>query len=71
LAYWTPSDVRNYIKKHKLPYNKLHDEGYMSIGDVVNTKTVNEDTSERSGRYVGLATGESGMHTPRTKILEK
>jgi phosphoadenosine phosphosulfate reductase len=71
LAYWTHADVRNYIKKHKLPYNKLHDEGYMSVGDVVNTKPVNEDTSERSGRCVGLSRGESGMYALRTKILEK
>lgn len=61
--------MRNYIKEHKIPYNKLYDKGYTSIGDVMSTKPVSEDTSERSGRFIGLATTESGMHE-RTNILE-
>lgn len=63
LAYWTYADVWNYIKQQKIPYNKLHDEGYMSIGDVMNTKPVSEDTSERSGRFVDL-------DAPYARILE-
>ena len=32
LADWTDRDVWNYIFKHDLPYNPLHDRGYDSIG---------------------------------------
>ncbi len=32
LADWSERDVWNYIFRHDLPYNTLHDQGYASIG---------------------------------------
>ncbi|MEA2441532.1 MAG: phosphoadenosine phosphosulfate reductase, partial [Thermoleophilaceae bacterium] len=32
LADWSERDVWNYIARHDVPYNELHDRGYPSIG---------------------------------------
>src|SRR5690606_13379332 len=32
LANWTSQDVWDYIRGNNLPYNELHDSGYISIG---------------------------------------
>src|SRR5206468_1593760 len=32
MANWTREEVWEYIKRHKIPYNPLHDAGYRSIG---------------------------------------
>ena len=29
---WSFEDVENYIKENNIPYNSLHDKGYLSIG---------------------------------------
>lgn len=70
LAFWTYSQVWDYIHKYNIPYNKLHDKGYKSIGDVMNTAPVAQNASERSGRFVGLANiSECGIHATRAKII--
>ena len=43
LAFWTFSQVWDYIHKYNIPYNKLHDKGYKSIGDVMNTAPVDHE----------------------------
>lgn len=62
LATWTRKDVWNYIFKHKLPYNLLHDEGYTSIGCWPCTKKVSDGDHERSGRWAGQGKVECGIH---------
>ena len=32
LIHWAWTDIWDYVKKHNLPYNPLHDQGYPSIG---------------------------------------
>ena len=32
LINWSEEDVEQYVKKHHVPYNKLQDKGYPSIG---------------------------------------
>ncbi len=63
LATWTRQDVWNYIHEHDLPYNKLHDEGYPSIGCWPCTVPVNGDVSdERAGRWAQNEKTECGIH---------
>ena len=31
LIYWTEDEVWDYIKKHDLPYNALHDQHYLVL----------------------------------------
>ena len=58
LADWTEKDVWNFIHEHDLPYNKLHDQGYASIGCAPCTKP----GSGREGRWAGEDKTECGIH---------
>jgi phosphoadenosine phosphosulfate reductase len=51
LADWTSVQVWNYIKANSLPYNRLHDSGYASIGCAPCTRAIKPGESERSGRW--------------------
>jgi phosphoadenosine phosphosulfate reductase len=51
LANWSNKDVWNYIRKEKVPYNKLHDKGYASIGCIPCTRAIKEKDDIRSGRW--------------------
>ncbi|CAJ1388690.1 unnamed protein product [Effrenium voratum] len=68
LAFWDLSDVWNYIHAHRVPYNVLHDRGYSSIGDVMNTRPVQDGESERAGRFQASGATECGMHTHLARV---
>ncbi len=51
LADWNHNQVWDYIKKNNIPYNKLHDKGYPSIGCEPCTRAVKESEDFRSGRW--------------------
>src|SRR5262249_28222998 len=53
LLTWTKNDVWNFIARHDIPYNPLHDEGYPSIGCWPCTRPVSEGEDERAGRWAG------------------
>jgi phosphoadenosine phosphosulfate reductase len=48
---WSFNDVKIYITKHQVPYNVLHDNGFLSIGCEPCTRAVNEGDDFRSGRW--------------------
>jgi phosphoadenosine phosphosulfate reductase len=62
LAAWTRKQVWEYIARHKLPYNRLHDEGYASIGCAPCTRPVQSGEHERNGRWSGQSKQECGIH---------
>lgn len=51
LINWSEENVWNFIKENKIPYNKLHDQGYPSIGCAPCTRAVKEGDDIRSGRW--------------------
>jgi phosphoadenosine phosphosulfate reductase len=51
LADWSHQDVWNYIKKNSVPYNRLHDQGYPSIGCAPCTRAVKPGEDIRAGRW--------------------
>lgn len=51
LADWSTEDVRRYIRDHRLPYNRLLEEGYPSIGCACCTRAVQPGDDPRSGRW--------------------
>lgn len=51
LADWTTEQVWQYIKNNNVPYNKLHDEGYPSIGCAPCSRAVKKGQDIRSGRW--------------------
>ena len=51
LINWSEEDIWNFIKTNNIPYNKLHDQGYPSIGCAPCTRAVKEGDDIRSGRW--------------------
>ena len=51
LLAWSEQDVWDFIKENKVPYNKLHDQGYPSIGCAPCTRAIKEGEDIRSGRW--------------------
>ena len=51
LINWTEEDVWDYIKANNVPYNKLHDQGFPSIGCAPCTRPVKAGDDIRSGRW--------------------
>lgn len=51
LADWTEAEVWAYIKTFNVPYNALHDQGFLSIGCAPCTRAVQEGEDARAGRW--------------------
>lgn len=51
LINWNEKKVWEYIKQHNIPYNKLHDSGFPSIGCQPCTRAVNPGEDIRAGRW--------------------
>jgi phosphoadenosine phosphosulfate reductase len=62
LLSWTRKDVWNFIARHDVPYNPLHDRNYPSIGCWPCTRPVADGEGERAGRWAGTVKKECGLH---------
>lgn len=51
LSFWTSTQVWAYIRDHDVPYNALHDRGFVSIGCEPCTRPTNPGQHERAGRW--------------------
>jgi phosphoadenosine phosphosulfate reductase len=58
LADWSEQAVWDYLARHDVPYNALHDRGYASIGCMPCTLP----GSGREGRWAGSEKTECGLH---------
>jgi phosphoadenosine phosphosulfate reductase len=67
LADWTSDDVWAYIKKNDVPYNRLHDQGFPSIGCSPCTRAVKPGEDIRAGRWWWESPEhkECGLHLPK------
>jgi phosphoadenosine phosphosulfate reductase len=63
LANWTKAKVWDAILRYDVPYNPLHDAGYVSIGCAPCTRAVLEGEDERAGRWSGSGKTECGLHS--------
>jgi len=61
---WSQEDVEKFIREKNVPYNKLHDRGYPSIGCEPCTRPVLKGQDIRSGRWWWENDGlkECGLH---------
>lgn len=64
IADFSDRDVHRYLKRHRLPYHPLWEQGYVSIGDVPTTRTLAEAGSAEGTRFFGLKR-ECGLHDMR------
>lgn len=64
LANWTSEQVWKYIRYFNVPYNQLHEQGFISIGCQPCTKAVLPNQHEREGRWwwENAADKECGFH---------
>ena len=64
LIDWTWDQVWDYIRANKVPYNKLHEKGYPSIGCEPCTRAVKEGEDLRAGRWwwESESDKECGLH---------
>ena len=51
LADWTEDQVWDYIRAHDVPYNKLHEMGFPSIGCAPCTRAIQPGEDLRAGRW--------------------
>ena len=51
LLHWTTEEVKLYINDNNVPYNPLHDRGFISIGCAPCTRAVKPGEDFRAGRW--------------------
>lgn len=62
---WSLEEVKAYIRKHHIPYNPLHDKGFVSIGCAPCTRAIREGEDFRAGRWWWETSDkkECGLHS--------
>jgi phosphoadenosine phosphosulfate reductase len=70
LLQWTTEEIRNYVKENEVPYNSLHEKGFVSIGCAPCTRAIKKGEDFRAGRWwwEGAEKKECGLHTTSEKI---
>lgn len=51
LLHWKTGELLPFLKEHQIPYNPLHEKGYVSIGDQPMTRPIKEGEDIRAGRW--------------------
>lgn len=51
LIDWSLDEVKDYVKENNVPYNVLHDKGFVSIGCEPCTRAIKPGESFRAGRW--------------------
>jgi len=51
LINWSFDEMLDYINKHNVPYNPLHDKGFVSIGCLPCTRAIEPGEDARAGRW--------------------
>ncbi len=70
LADWSSAQVWDYIRQQGVPYNALHQQGFVSIGCEPCTRAVLPNQHEREGRWwwENGADKECGLHAQNLKV---
>lgn len=64
ILHWSTDEVKQYITDNRIPYNPLHDKGFVSIGCAPCTRAVRPGEDFRAGRWWWEDAGkkECGLH---------
>jgi len=64
LLYWSTEEVKEYIRRNNIPYNPLHDRGFVSIGCAPCTRAIKPGEDFRAGRWwwEDQSKKECGLH---------
>jgi len=65
LLHWSLEDCQKYVKENNVPYNVLHDRGFVSIGCAPCTRAIQPGEDFRAGRWwwEDNSKKECGLHT--------
>lgn len=65
LLHWTTGQVTQYIQEKAIPYNPLHDKGFVSIGCAPCTRAIQPGEDFRAGRWwwEDQSKKECGLHS--------
>ncbi len=65
LLHWSTMEVLAYINSNNIPYNSLHDKGFISIGCAPCTRAIKEGEDFRAGRWwwEDNSKKECGLHS--------
>ena len=65
LLHWKTDEVKQYISQYNIPYNSLHDKGFISIGCAPCTRAIKEGEDFRAGRWwwEDNSKKECGLHS--------
>jgi len=72
LADWGTEQVWDYIYSRQVPYNRLHDQGYPSIGCEPCTRAIEPHEDPRAGRWWWEQSDakECGLHVVDGKLIK-
>jgi phosphoadenosine phosphosulfate reductase len=64
ILHWTTAEVKQYIAQNNVPYNPLHDRGFVSIGCAPCTRAIRPGEDFRAGRWwwEDASKKECGLH---------
>ena len=64
ILHWTTEQVRQFINENDVPYNPLHDRGFVSIGCQPCTRAIRPGEDFRAGRWwwEDASKKECGLH---------
>jgi phosphoadenosine phosphosulfate reductase len=64
LLHWNAEEVKNFAFQNQIPYNSLHDKGFVSIGCAPCTRAVRPGEDFRAGRWwwEDASKKECGLH---------
>lgn len=64
---WTSKMIWEYRKQFNLPEHPLEAQGYLSVGCMPCTRSINESSDTRGGRWSGTSKEECGIQTEFVK----
>ncbi len=70
LINWTLEEVEEYIDRNRVPYNRLYNKGFKSIGCAPCTRAIEPGEDLRAGRWWWEASKkECGLHEPASSKI--
>lgn len=71
LIHWSYEQMIDYIKANNVPYNPLHDKGFISIGCAPCTRAIEPGENARAGRWWWEASHkECGLHVTGAEVKQ-
>jgi phosphoadenosine phosphosulfate reductase len=73
LLNWSTEEIKSFINENNIPYNPLHDRGFVSIGCAPCTRAIRPGEDFRGGRWwwENSANKECGLHSHHTTENEQ